>query len=248
MLKIICILIISSILCETVTWYGNKDTYWYNINNWNPKLIPTINDDVIISYNASIPPYSDKTIFVNKLYNYLIIDLYKTIANINTLVNYGQINLYNSTLNIKNCMYITGHIDIVESTVNCPLIKMNNGSLIHGSGIIHGIVNNILGQLIIYQNSNLYINKYVQLNNATLSYSLNNNTLITDSLYLTGVLKVYQPGLINNITTTIIKSYYDMIVENISIVVCNQETKGKLIVNNTSRTIEIFLKKNNKLY
>lgn len=240
MIKLVYLYFLSMILCYTITWNGNKDTYWNNIDNWNPKKIPTMDDNVIILYNASIPPYSDQDIYANELYNYLIIDLYKTTAIVNKLYNYGQINIYNSTMISKDIIKIVGHIDVVDGTLIAPLIVMDNNSLIHGGGYINSSVNNIDGQLIIYQNSELYINDYTQQMNATLSYFLNKNLLITNNLYLSGKIKVYQPYLSDNTTDTIIKSK-NMIVNDTYLDVCNHHTKGELIINNN--TIKVFLKK-----
>lgn len=223
------ILFIQIINSKNITWTGNNNIYWDNSLNWDPQQIPTYNDNVFIPINSSVPPYSDKIIYANKLNIQLMLDLYGTTAYIHYLENNGLLNLYRSAMIIDNPTDLNGQIKLAESMIYVPLLTLSNKySVISGTGDIRGMVYNEKGTIRIESGHILTFLEYKQSINGSLLYYLGNNLIIANYAELKGNIYVSLYDLYKD--RQIIFKSLDIAMQNVSLNILNNNSSGNLTI------------------
>ena len=108
----------------TITWTGNANASWNGTNNWNPMMVPTAADDVIIPGGLTTYPIINSTTV-----NFAAL----------TIENGGELNSFNSTCNCSTGVTIdAGGTLIFSSTTVISCDIANSGTIDWNGGVING--------------------------------------------------------------------------------------------------------------
>lgn len=172
----------------TLYWTGSNGISWFDPLNWNPNLVPTVNDNAIIAIVTNQPVIDDikpsgvhatcKNLTINLGANVTIksTDAKKDLAVVNDITVNGILKLTNSTDTISvggnwlrgtSGSVISGNGSVVlEASTGVKII--NNRTSQFGNLIINGAANFQLG-------SSTIINKSLVINTGSLDVTNSNN-------------------------------------------------------------------------